>query len=79
MNRSVLPPISAGLVTAFAGFASTFAVILKGLSAAGATDAQAASGLIIGLGLGGKGFLELRNPLVPLKDLLTELHLRPGA
>ncbi len=45
-SRSLAQPISAGLVTAFVGFASSFAVVLKGLVAVGATDAQAASGLM---------------------------------
>ena len=44
--KSYAVPVAAGLVTAFAGFASSFAVILRGLSAVGATDAQAASGLM---------------------------------
>jgi benzoate membrane transport protein len=35
-----------GVVTALVGFAGSFAVVLKGLSAAGASDAQAASGLM---------------------------------
>lgn len=35
-----------GLLTAFVGFASSFAVVLHGLQAVGATDAQAASGLM---------------------------------
>lgn len=35
-----------GLLTAFAGFASSFAVVLQGLKAVGASDAQAASGLM---------------------------------
>ncbi len=35
-----------GLLTAFAGFASSFAVVLQGLKGVGATDAQAASGLM---------------------------------
>ncbi|MEF0938631.1 benzoate/H(+) symporter BenE family transporter [Rhizobium sp. BR 362] len=34
-----------GCLTAFVGFASSFAVVLHGLQAVGATDAQAASGL----------------------------------
>jgi benzoate membrane transport protein len=38
--------IAAGLLSAFVGFASTFAVVLKGLLAVGATQAQAASGLM---------------------------------
>ena len=55
-KSSFVAPVSAGLVTAFVGFASSFAVILKGLTAAGASDAQAASGLMalsIGMGLAG--------------------------
>src|SRR5882762_7687862 len=34
-----------GVLTAFVGFASSFAVVLHGLQAVGASDAQAASGL----------------------------------
>ena len=55
-SRTVAQPIAAGVVTAFAGFASSFAVILKGLSAVGATDAEAASGLMalsIAMGVAG--------------------------
>ncbi|MET0747087.1 MAG: benzoate/H(+) symporter BenE family transporter, partial [Rhizobium sp.] len=43
-----------GILTAFVGFASSFAVVLHGLQAVGATDVQAASGLMalsISLGL----------------------------
>jgi benzoate membrane transport protein len=57
-KSSIIAPVSAGVVTAFVGFASSFAVILKGLTAVGATDAQAASGLMalsIGMGLAGIG------------------------
>ncbi|MBW8761500.1 MAG: benzoate/H(+) symporter BenE family transporter [Microbacterium sp.] len=39
-------PITAGAVTALVGFTSSFAVVLTGLSAVGATPAQAASGLL---------------------------------
>lgn len=39
-------PITAGVVTALVGFTSSFAVVLTGLSAVGATSAQAASGLL---------------------------------
>jgi benzoate membrane transport protein len=39
-------PIMAGVVTALVGFTSSFAVVLTGLSAVGATSAQAASGLL---------------------------------
>ncbi len=42
----MLQPISAGVLAAIVGFASTFAVVLQGLRAAGATPAQAASGLL---------------------------------
>lgn len=35
-----------GLLTAFVGFASSFAVVLQGLKAVGASDAQAASGIM---------------------------------
>ena len=55
-KRTYLQPAVAGLVAAFVGFASTFAVILKGLSAVGASDAQAASGLMavsMAMGLAG--------------------------
>ena len=38
--------VSAGLLTAIVGFASTFAVVLKALASVGATQAQAASGLL---------------------------------
>ena len=44
-----IPPlqaVSAGLLTAFVGFASSFAVVLQGLGAVGADPAQAASGLM---------------------------------
>lgn len=40
-------PILAGVVTALVGFTSSFAVVLTGLSAVGATPSQAASGLLI--------------------------------
>ncbi|MDQ8043405.1 MAG: benzoate/H(+) symporter BenE family transporter [Solirubrobacteraceae bacterium] len=39
-------PILAGVVASFVGFASTFAVVLSGLRAVGATADQAASGLL---------------------------------
>ncbi len=48
--------IAAGLLAAFVGFASSFAVVLQGLMAVGATRAQAASGLMalaIAMGLSG--------------------------
>ncbi|MEV7606713.1 benzoate/H(+) symporter BenE family transporter [Paenarthrobacter sp. NPDC089322] len=39
------PPIAAGIVTALVGFTSSFAVVLAGLKAVGANQAQASSGL----------------------------------
>lgn len=51
-----LSALAAGLLAAFVGFASSFAVVLKGLSAVGATPAQAASGLMavsVAMGIGG--------------------------
>lgn len=60
-SPSVQQPIVAGVVTALVGFTSSFAVVLAGLTAVGASSAQAASGLLaltvafgalmIGLGL----------------------------
>ena len=42
-----MQPVVAGLVTAVVGFMGAFAVVLAGLRAAGATEAQAASGLLV--------------------------------
>ena len=47
-----------GLLVAFVGFASSFAVVLQGLKAVGATDAQAASGLMaVGVAMGVAGIV----------------------
>lgn len=43
---SISRPVTAGIVTALVGFTSSFAVVLTGLSAVGASSAQAASGLL---------------------------------
>jgi benzoate membrane transport protein len=51
-----LQPVLAGIVTAFVGFASSFAVVIQGLTAAGASQSQAASGLMaaaVAMGLAG--------------------------
>ncbi|MET8651219.1 benzoate/H(+) symporter BenE family transporter [Nocardia aurea] len=45
-DSGIAQPIGAGVVTALVGFTSSFAVVLSGLSAVGATHAQAASGLL---------------------------------
>lgn len=46
-KESLGPPITAGIVTALVGFTSSFAVVLAGLRAVGATQGQASSGLLI--------------------------------
>lgn len=46
MNHSIAQPVSVGIVTALVGFTSSFAVVLAGLAAVGATPAQATLGLI---------------------------------
>lgn len=55
-RHSLLEPVLAGVVTALVGFTSSFAVVLAGLRATGATPEQAASGLlaltaVVGLGI----------------------------
>ncbi len=48
--------LAAGMLASFVGFASTFAVIIRGLTAMGASPEQAASGLLavsVAMGLGG--------------------------
>ncbi len=52
-------PISAGVVTALVGFTSAFAVVLTGLRAVGATEAQASSGLLVVCVTQGVGILAL--------------------
>jgi benzoate membrane transport protein len=57
--------MSAGLLSAFVGFASSFFIILQGLAAVGASQAEAASGLIalsVTMGLGGI-YLSLKTKL----------------
>jgi benzoate membrane transport protein len=44
---SILQPITAGIVGSIAGFASSFALLIAGLRAVGATEAEAASGLLV--------------------------------
>jgi benzoate membrane transport protein len=46
-RASFVQPAFAGVLAAVVGFASSFAVVLAGLDAAGATPAQAASGLFV--------------------------------
>ena len=42
----ILQPVSAGVVSAITGFASSFVLVVAGLQAVGATNAQASSGLL---------------------------------
>ena len=44
--RGAGQPVAAGVVASLVGFASTFAIVLAGLRAAGATEREAASGLL---------------------------------
>ena len=54
-SRSAIQPVVAGIVTASVGFASSFAVIIKGLTAVGASDGEAASGLMtLSIAIGGR-------------------------
>ncbi|MFL6108735.1 MAG: benzoate/H(+) symporter BenE family transporter [Marmoricola sp.] len=46
MNEAPLQPVAAGVVAALVGFASSFAVVLAGLEAVGASQSEAASGLL---------------------------------
>lgn len=46
LSRQLSRPLVAGIVTALVGFTSSFAVVLAGLRAVGATQEQAASGLL---------------------------------
>jgi len=45
-RASLLQPVTAGLLAAIVGFGSSFPIVLQGLAAAGASPAEAASGLI---------------------------------
>jgi benzoate membrane transport protein len=48
-----LPAVYMGLLAAFVGFSSSFAIVLAGTTAMGATDAQAATGLFfVTMGMG---------------------------
>jgi len=45
-SRLPVAAIGAGVVAAFVGFGSSFPVVVQGLTAVGATNAEAASGLM---------------------------------
>ena len=65
--KQLMQPVLIGIVTALVGFSSSFAVVLRGLSAVGANEAEAASGLMAGaiaMGLAGIVLsLALRQPV----------------
>jgi benzoate membrane transport protein len=44
---SIVHPITAGIIGSITGFASSFALLIAGLRAVGATEAEAASGLLV--------------------------------
>ncbi|HAM27133.1 MAG TPA: hypothetical protein DCP11_10685, partial [Microbacteriaceae bacterium] len=44
---AIIQPITAGIVAAITGFSSSFAIVLAGLAAVGATQSQSASGLLV--------------------------------
>lgn len=46
-STSIFQPITAGIVGAITGFASSFALLIAGLRAVGASEAEAASGLLV--------------------------------
>ena len=66
-RQDLLQPAMAGVITAFVGFAGSFAVVLEGLQAAGASADQAASGLMaaaVAMGLAGLSLsVALRQPV----------------
>lgn len=56
LSQLSLPAIGTGLLAAIVGYTGSFAVVLQGLRSAGATEAQATSGLIalsVGMGISG--------------------------
>lgn len=71
-----MQPISAGVVSALVAFTSTFAVVLAGLSAAGADPAQAAGGLMVVTVLMGLGSILLA---VWSRQPITIAWSTPGA
>lgn len=69
-------PVAAGIVTALVGFTSAFVVVLQGLTAVGATPAQAASGLLAATILMGLGSIVLS---VTTRLPITVAWSTPGA
>jgi benzoate membrane transport protein len=75
-RAGLLHPVLAGIVAALVGFAGAFAIVLAGLHAVGAGDAQASSGLLVlSISMGAVGVvLSLRHRLP-----LTIAWSTPGA
>ncbi|KQR99956.1 benzoate transporter [Williamsia sp. Leaf354] len=73
---SLSVPIGAGVVCAVVGFTSSFAVVLTGLRAVGASPAQAASGLLAACVLQGLGMLAL---VIRFRMPITLAWSTPGA
>ena len=58
LSTSSVQALVMGLLVAFVGFGSSFAVVLQGLKAVGASDAEAASGLMaVGIAMGLAGIV----------------------
>jgi benzoate membrane transport protein len=72
----LLQPVAAGIVTAVVGFASSFAVVLAGLRAVGASPRQAASGLLAVCVLAGLTSIVLS---LRLRIPITSAWSTPGA
>lgn len=76
MERSLAQPVGVGIVAALVGFTSSFAVVVTGLRAVGATPEQAASGLLVLCVVQGLGMIWLsRRHRAPL----TLAWSTPGA
>ena len=77
-GAGAVQPVIAGVVASLVGFASTFALVLAGLRAVGASEAEAASGLAT-LCFGGRGRGLARPPLPPAaRDRLVHARRRPA-
>lgn len=76
MERSLAQPVGVGIVAALVGFTSSFAVVVAGLTAVGASPEQAASGLLVLCVVQGVGMIWLsRRHRAPL----TLAWSTPGA
>jgi len=75
-RSGILHPVLAGVVAALVGFAGAFAIVLAGLHAVGASDAQASSGLLVlSVSMGAVGVVLSLRHRIPL----TMAWSTPGA